>query len=429
MAVGGAGGNENQRQEKPPAWLRAVDAGLTAAGAALSPVTGGASGAAAAGKTAAKKIALSEAGKTAAKRVAASAAVDFVREHKQVIELAAGIAAALILAGSMALMAVFSAVAAAFSSPEAQGGYLSGEPGEAAGEIPAEFLQVFLAAQEEYKVSWAVLAAVAKTESGFGGGELYLAKNGVSEKGAVGFMQFMPTTWSGADNPRARNDPASPSWDANPQSIAAYGGYGVDGDGDGAADPFNPRDAIFSAANYLAASGFAEDPREALYRYNRSWDYVNEVLAVAAGYSAVMLPIGDGFWPLPPDFREVTSGFGWRVHPVTHLPEHHGGIDVAVPVGTPVLAAAPGTVSYAGRLAGYGLTVKVKHAGGAETLYGHLSEIYAARGQGVAAGQPLGATGSTGVSTGPHLHFGVYVNGKAVDPEEWLRETENGGSA
>jgi len=106
----------------------------------------------------------------------------------------------------------------------------------------------------------------------------------------------------------------------------------------------------------------------------------------------------------------VTSTFGWR------WGRMHEGIDIAAPSGSPIRSAAGGTVIYAGWLGGYGNLVVVDHGGGVSTAYAHMSSIASGNGQGVAQGQVIGYVGSTGHSTGPHLHFEVRINGQAVDP-------------
>ena len=98
----------------------------------------------------------------------------------------------------------------------------------------------------------------------------------------------------------------------------------------------------------------------------------------------------------------------------------HLGTDFAAPTGTPVFAAMSGAVVSAGMLGGYGNQVLLRHPDGTETRYGHLSVIGVRSGQTVTAGEQLGAVGSTGVSTGPHLHFEVILGGHPVDPEPWL---------
>lgn len=116
----------------------------------------------------------------------------------------------------------------------------------------------------------------------------------------------------------------------------------------------------------------------------------------------------------------VTSGFGTRRHPVTGVTRLHAGLDLAAPAGTPVSAAADGVVVSAGAAGGYGQMVKLRHAGGIETRYAHLSSTAVGAGEQVTAGRVIGAVGSTGLSTGPHLHLEVRVRGAAVDPAPWL---------
>lgn len=121
----------------------------------------------------------------------------------------------------------------------------------------------------------------------------------------------------------------------------------------------------------------------------------------------------------PPVHAPVSSGFGWRVHPITGATRPHTGTDFAAPHGTSVGAAADGIVAAAGWRGGYGKAVLVDH-GSESTLYAHLSAITAAQGQRVRRGEPLGRVGSTGQSTGAHLHFEVRVDGVPVDPLGYL---------
>ncbi len=116
----------------------------------------------------------------------------------------------------------------------------------------------------------------------------------------------------------------------------------------------------------------------------------------------------------------ITSGFGWRVHPIYRSRRFHAGIDFGVSTGTPVRAADRGTVIYAGWYGGYGYTVIVNHGGGVTTLYAHNSRLLAGPGQAVQRGQTIAAAGSTGLSTGPHVHFEVRVNGQPVNPLRYL---------
>lgn len=289
-------------------------------------------------------------------------------------------------------------------------GFSSGTPTTLASTEIGAYLQIFEQAQSKYGVSWAVLAAICKTESSFG------ANMGPSGKGAVGFMQIMPTTWSGSRNPAASNDADNPRWDTDPESIAGYGGYGTDGDGDGVADPYNPWDAVFAAAKLLSANGFQSNPKKAVYAYNHSWSYVNKVLAQSELYSQQMLPTQNGIWPLPASCTTITCPYG---APRKNSGYHHG-VDIACKTGTGVFAAIPGQVSFAGWKGVYGYCVMVKNGSGIETLYGHLSKILVKKGQTVKQNEMLALSGSTGNSTGPHLHFEVRVNGRTCDPLQWL---------
>lgn len=112
----------------------------------------------------------------------------------------------------------------------------------------------------------------------------------------------------------------------------------------------------------------------------------------------------------------VSSGFGWRRDPMTGAARFHQGIDIAVAYGRDVKSAAEGVVSFAGVQGGYGQTVIVDHNDGRQTRYAHLSEPLVRSGEAVAEGQVVGKSGNSGRSTGPHLHFEMLVNGRAVDP-------------
>ena len=112
----------------------------------------------------------------------------------------------------------------------------------------------------------------------------------------------------------------------------------------------------------------------------------------------------------------VTSNFGRRVHPILRYTRFHAGIDFGAPYGSPIMAAANGQVVSAGWQGGYGRAVKIGHGGGIQTLYGHMSSLAVAPGQQVVAGQVIGYVGSSGFSTGPHLHYELHRNGTPIDP-------------
>lgn len=125
-------------------------------------------------------------------------------------------------------------------------------------------------------------------------------------------------------------------------------------------------------------------------------------------------------WPLQGGW--VTSQFGWRTDPFTGDRRYHHGVDVGAPYGALVRAAAGGRVTHAGWVAGYGLAVAVSHGDGTLSVYGHLGSAEVRRGDTVTAGQVIGRVGSTGRSTGPHLHFEWRVDGRAVDPLAFYRK-------
>jgi murein DD-endopeptidase MepM/ murein hydrolase activator NlpD len=112
----------------------------------------------------------------------------------------------------------------------------------------------------------------------------------------------------------------------------------------------------------------------------------------------------------------ITSGFGWRRDPLTGAPRFHKGIDVAQPIGQNVMAAASGRVVAAGNHGDYGTMIVVDHGGGQQTRYAHLSASAVQVGDQVGVGQVIGKTGDSGRTTGPHLHFEVMTDGRAVDP-------------
>ena len=127
----------------------------------------------------------------------------------------------------------------------------------------------------------------------------------------------------------------------------------------------------------------------------------------------------------PLDVSDLTSKFGVRSDPFTGESRMHRGIDYSAPTGTPIRAAAPGVVTWAGEQGSYGELVIVDHGNGVETRYAHQAWVDVAVGDVVNAGDVLGAVGSTGRSTGPHLHFELRVGGEAIDPQPWMTGAES----
>ena len=129
----------------------------------------------------------------------------------------------------------------------------------------------------------------------------------------------------------------------------------------------------------------------------------------------------------PPTFIKPISGgrlsssFGPRKAPKKGASTYHKGIDWAVPTGTAVFASCGGTVAKAGWGSGYGYVVYINHEDGSQTRYGHLSKVLVKAGQTVKQGERIALSGNTGVSTGPHLHFEILMNGKQVNPAKYLK--------
>jgi len=137
---------------------------------------------------------------------------------------------------------------------------------------------------------------------------------------------------------------------------------------------------------------------------------------------------------LPASFDYISSGFGYRADPFTGGGAFHAGLDFKGPIGAPIFAAAKGKVSFAGVKSGYGNCIEVDHGNGLVTRYAHMSGFRAQVGQTVKAGDQIGLIGSTGRSTGPHLHFEVRINDRAVNPRPFLEAAthvseKDGGSA
>lgn len=138
------------------------------------------------------------------------------------------------------------------------------------------------------------------------------------------------------------------------------------------------------------------------------------------GRSSVAIPSR-----MPVEGVHLSSDFGMRVHPVLGGRRAHKGVDLAAPVGTPIYATADGVVSRADWFSSYGLYVSIEHGGSIETRYGHMSRLNVAAGQEVRKGDLIGFVGSTGRSTGPHLHYEVRVEGVAVNPIPYMQIAAN----
>lgn len=125
-------------------------------------------------------------------------------------------------------------------------------------------------------------------------------------------------------------------------------------------------------------------------------------------------------WPAP-SYTRISSDYGWRIHPTLGVNKFHNGVDMAAPGGSPILAAYDGTVAAAGYSSTMGNYIYLNHGSGLVTIYMHASALYVSAGQEVSKGDKIAAVGTTGRSTGNHLHFGVRLNGEYVSPWNYLK--------
>ncbi|MBP3273425.1 MAG: peptidoglycan DD-metalloendopeptidase family protein [Butyrivibrio sp.] len=140
----------------------------------------------------------------------------------------------------------------------------------------------------------------------------------------------------------------------------------------------------------------------------------------AALYSRYTYDGGMFTWPCP-NYTRISDNYGMRVHPTLGVEKMHNGIDLAAPSGSSILCAYNGTVVAADYNSSMGNYIMINHGGGLYTIYMHCSALYVSKGQDVTSGTKIGAVGSTGRSTGPHLHFGVRLNGNYVSPWNYLK--------
>lgn len=154
-----------------------------------------------------------------------------------------------------------------------------------------------------------------------------------------------------------------------------------------------------------------EEQLEALIREKQRLNIQNKV---TSPYSA------SGTFSWPTSSKYITSSYGWRNHPIYGRVKFHTGIDIAASWGSAIYATCSGVVIYSGWYGGYGNAVIIDHGGGYSSLYGHCSSIHVRQGQKVSTGEKIASVGSTGQSTGPHLHFEIRQNGTPVNPRSKL---------
>jgi murein DD-endopeptidase MepM/ murein hydrolase activator NlpD len=146
----------------------------------------------------------------------------------------------------------------------------------------------------------------------------------------------------------------------------------------------------------------------------------HEVRATPAMTGSMVMATSRMAFVYPVMGPRMSSDFGVRKHPVKKVKRHHDGIDLAAPVGAPIRAIADGQVMYADPHGGYGKYIVIRHLNGFTSHYGHCDAMDVVPGSKVVAGQIIGTVGSSGVSTGPHLHFEIRRDGAAQDPERYL---------
>lgn len=256
-------------------------------------------------------------------------------------------------------------------------------------DIPAPLLPIYIQT-ENGNASWARLAAIHKVTTDFGAEP---AKR-IDVIGDLGFPRLL--------------------WEA----------CKVDGDEDGKIDPDNPVDAIFSLANYWLLTSLDSDA--ALEAWFLDPDDASLTRTKEAEYAAMLFRPRNWLWPVI-GYRSISSPYGIRIDPVTGEPDvFHDGIDIPASRGAPVVAIQNGKVVQVSRSnSGYGNLIGLQHDGVIQSFYAHLLDIGVRQGQQVLQGEVIGWVGSTGKSTGPHLHFGMSQNGQSVDPQNyWLDQTE-----
>lgn len=163
--------------------------------------------------------------------------------------------------------------------------------------------------------------------------------------------------------------------------------------------------------------------KEQIEEYNNQLNNIDAKMAILAMVDGNSEFIGGEFlWPAPGN-TTITSPFGMRFHPILHYYRNHNGIDIGTPTGAPIVASNAGTVITASYVGTYGNVVMIDHGGGVVTAYAHGSKILAEVGQVVERGEVIMEAGSTGLSTGPHLHFEIKINGTFVDPLPYVTGT------
>ena len=330
-------------------------------------------------------------------------------------------------------------VAVVEQSDDAPGG--DDAPGP--GTPPGNFVEAYFEAANQPdaqlgEIGPFVLMAIHEIESGFGRSDAAGVKEGINFADCCkGPFQFYDTSeWS--------------TWTAH--SSISDKPYGRDGDGDGDVYIYSNHDAMFAAAALLADSGAPADWPGAIFAYNHLDSYRDQVLSQADYFQKHVRP-PSGFEPADagasPEVRQVANAAGCEGDAITQVVEpedggpysqplptrsfvisgqfwewrgnyNHEGSDLAAPTGTLIRAIGAGEVTVAGEVGGYGLYTCIEHTQRLTSCYAHQSKLEVEVGDTVERGQPIGLVGSTGHSTGPHLHFEIYLDGVGVCPANYV---------
>lgn len=201
-------------------------------------------------------------------------------------------------------------------------------------------------------------------------------------------------------------------FDTNSQRIRLLLGIGEEKGGYGEEGETETKEDDFLSSPAKVRMEF-QDIRRQTQEYEKSFREIGEVFSKQKAKLAATPSI-------TPTRGWINSGFGMRISPFTGGWEMHKGVDIANDVGTPVVSTADGVVQFVGRKGGYGITIIIAHGYGYSTLYAHLSRIMVQSGQNVKRHQVIALMGNSGLSTGPHLHYEVMVNGKSVNPRYYI---------
>ncbi len=183
-------------------------------------------------------------------------------------------------------------------------------------------------------------------------------------------------------------------------------------------------DVIYTLAHFLGDKGYAteEEIFPTLSELGLENREIEEIKILWWLYGTSYGSVGVAGWPVPEEYglENITSPFGYRIHPVTGVESFHNGVDIGAPLGTPIFAIQDGVVSYAGSANGYGTLIIIDHEDGMQSYYGHSQTLYVTEGQEVSAGEQIAEMGSEGVSTGSHLHIEIRIDNVPVDPMNYL---------